>query len=338
MVRLVNGNLQVQWTNVTIPKKKKNNPWTKSLNIKAKDTYIGGNDVTTNVREGSNITFGNEKIYLPQPKVNVNAKIFINDKEITIYKGDTIPTDGEILNKLFKASDVTSYKDGKVGTADIVNIQLKWYKNPKCTEPVATDTKGNPVYDLGQLSDSDKQPTADTNYYLKVTYNAGAPSEGSKKNTNNNVAGGEDNIQEAINEKKSNNPYGIYTIHVISGKIDIIKKVEEKSSVDREFQFNVKTEDGDDAFKGKGKTFTLTVSKDSLTGELTDADKKTLENLSRGTYVVSEVNVPDGYKIAGTDIAVETNCQNSVENNETTFVLGNSKQTPNTDVISSEYT
>ena len=338
VVRLVNGNLQVQWTNVTIPNKKKNNPWTKSLNIKAKDTYIGGNDVTTNVREGSNITFGNEKIYLPQPKVNVNAKIFINDKEITIYKGDTIPTDGEILNKLFKASDVTSYKDGKVGTADIVNIQLKWYKNPKCTEPVATDTKGNPVYDLGQLSDSDKQPTADTNYYLKVTYNAGAPSEGSKKNTNNNVAGGEDNIQEAINEKKSNNPYGIYTIHVISGKIDIIKKVEEKSSVDREFQFNVKTEDGDDAFKGKGKTFTLTVSKDSLTGELTDADKKTLENLSRGTYVVSEVNVPDGYKIAGTDIAVETNCQNSVENNETTFVLGNSKQTPNTDVISSEYT
>lgn len=326
VVSLVNGNWQVQWTNVTIPNKKKNNPWTKSLNIKAKDTYIGGNDVTTNVREGSNITFGNEKIYLPQPKVNVNAKIFINDKEITIYKGDPIPTKREILDELFKASDVTSYEKGEVGKADIGNIQLKWYKDPECKKPVATDTDGNPVYE---------QPTADTKYYLKVTYNAGAPSEQSKKNTDNNVAGGEDNIQEAIN---NNNPYGIYKIHVISGKIDIIKKVKEKSSVDREFQFNVKTEDGDDAFKGKGKTFTLTVSKDSLTGELTDADKKTLENLSRGTYVVSEVNVPDGYKIAGTDIAVETNCQNSVENNETTFVLGNSKQTPNTDVISSEYT
>lgn len=338
VVSLVHGNWQVQWTNVTIPNKKKKEPWTKSLNIKAKDTYIGGNDVTTNVRDGSNITFGNEKIYLPQPKVNVNAKIFINDKEITIYKSDKIPTNEDILNKLFNASEVTSYKDGKVGTADIDKIQLKWYKNPECTQPVATDTKGNPVYDLRQLSDSDKQPIADTNYYLKVTYNAGAPSKQSKENTGNNVAGGEDNIQEAINTKNSNHPYGIYTIHVISGQIDIIKKVEEKSSVDREFQFNVKTEDGDDAFKGKGKTFTLTVSKDSLTGELTDADKKTLENLSRGTYVVSEVNVPDGYKIAGTDIAVETNCQNSVENNETTFVLGNSKQTPNTDVISSEYT
>lgn len=104
---------------------------------------------------------------------------------------------------------------------------MKWYKNPECTQPVATDTKGNPVYDLRQLSDSDKQPIADTNYYLKVTYNAGAPSKQSKENTGNNVAGGEDNIQEAINTKNSNHPYGIYTIHVISGQIDIIKKVEE---------------------------------------------------------------------------------------------------------------
>ena len=211
VVSLVDGNWQVQWTNVTIPNKKKNNPWTKSLKIKAKDTYIGGNDVTTNVRDGSNITFGNEKIYLPQPKVNVNAKIFINDKEITIYKGDPIPTNGKILDELFKASDVTSYEKGEVGKADIGKIQLKWYKDPECTQPVATDTKGNPVYDLSQLSDSDKQPTADTNYYLKVTYNAGASSDQSKKNTNNNVAGGEDNIQEAIN-KKNNNTYGIYKI------------------------------------------------------------------------------------------------------------------------------
>lgn len=92
------------------PKQEEKDPWTRSLNIKAKDTYIGGNDVTTNVREGSNITFGNEKIYLQQPKVNVNAKIFINDKEITIYKGDPIPTNGKILDELFKASDVTSYE------------------------------------------------------------------------------------------------------------------------------------------------------------------------------------------------------------------------------------
>lgn len=89
---------------------------------------------------------------------------------------------------------------------------------------------------MSRLSDSDKQPTADTNYYLKVTYDAGAPSKQSKENTGNNVAGGEDNIQEAIN---NNNPYGIYKIHVISGQIDIIKKVNEKSSESRTFQFKV---------------------------------------------------------------------------------------------------
>lgn len=88
VARLVNGNWQVQWTNVTIPNKKNNNnnPWTKSLKIKAKDTYIGGNDVTTNVRDGSNITFGNEKIYLPQPKVNVNAKILSMIKKLPFIR------------------------------------------------------------------------------------------------------------------------------------------------------------------------------------------------------------------------------------------------------------
>ena len=334
VVRLVNGNLQVQWTNVTIPKKKKNTPWTKFLNIKAKDTYIGGNDVTTNVREGSNITFGNEKIYLPQPKVNVNAKIFINDKEIIIYKGDPIPTNEEIQDKLFKESDVTSYEYGKVGNADSDKIQLKWYKDPECTKPIATDTDGNPVYDLSKLSDTDKQPTADTSYYLKVTYNAGAPSKKSKENTDNNVAGGEDNIQEAINTENSNHPYGIYTIHVISGQIDIIKKVNEKSSKPRTFQFEVtKTEKGK-AEAIKGSPFTVTVPANSDTGTVSDADKPKLINLSRGTYVVSEV-VPTGYRITATDFE-GTDCQKSVENNRTTFTLGNGISTKS-DVISTDY-
>ena len=337
VVSWVNGNLQVQWTNVTIPNtnKKNNNPWTKSLNIKAKDTYIGGNDVTTNVRDGSNITFGNEKIYLPQPKVNVNAKIFINDKEITIYKGDPIPTNREIQDKLFKASDVTSYEYGKVGTADIDKIQLKWYKDPECTKPIATDTDGNPVYDLRQLSDTDKQPTADTKYYLKVTYDAGVPSKESNENTDSKVAGGEDNIQEAI-KKNSNNPYGIYTINVISGQIDIIKKVNEKSSESRTFQFEVtKTENG----KPKaieGSPFTVIVPANSDTGTVSDAKEKAkLSNLSRGTYVVSEV-VPNGYRITATDVK-GTNCQKSVEENKTKFILGNGIDTAS-DVISTNYT
>lgn len=336
VVSWVNGNLQVQWTNVTIPNtnKKNNNPWTKSLNIKAKDTYIGGNDVTTNVREGSNITFGNEKIYLPQPKVNVNAKIFINNKEIIIYKGDPIPTNEEIQDKLFKESDVTSYEYGKVGNADSDKIQLKWYKDPECTKPIATDTDGNPVYDLSKLSDTDKQPTADTSYYLKVTYNAGAPSKESKENTDNNVAGGEDNIQEAINTENSNHPYGIYTIHVISGQIDIIKKVNEKSSKPRTFQFEVtKTEKGK-AEAIKGSPFTVTVPANSDTGTVSDADKPKLINLSRGTYVVSEV-VPTGYRITATDFE-GTDCQKSVENNRTTFTLGNGISTKS-DVISTDY-
>ena len=212
---------------------------------------------------------------------------------------------------------------------------MKWYKDPECTKPIATDTDGNPVYDLRQLSDTDKQPTADTKYYLKVTYDAGVPSKESNENTDSKVAGGEDNIQEAI-KKNSNNPYGIYTINVISGQIDIIKKVNEKSSESRTFQFEVtKTENG----KPKaieGSPFTVIVPANSDTGTVSDAKEKAkLSNLSRGTYVVSEV-VPNGYRITATDVK-GTNCQKSVEENKTKFILGNGIDTAS-DVISTNYT
>lgn len=326
VVSLVNGNWQVQWTKVTIPNKKKQAAWSKSLNVKAKDTYIGGNDVTTNVKDESNIRFGNETITLPQPKVNVNAKIFVNDKEITIYKGDTIPTDEKILNQLFTESDKTSYANGKVGTSDIEKVHLQWYSDPECTKPI--DVKNMAT-----------KPDSDTYYYLQVTYDAGAPSEESNANTVLNkttyVAGGSDHIQEATNPNNNNNPYGIYKIHVISGQIDIVKKVKETSSKDRTFQFNVieKTENGNRVVDGS--PFTVTVQANSKTGTVSETDKAKLTNLSRGTYVVSEV-VPNGYKITETDTG-GTDCQKSVTDNEATFILGNGINTKS-NVISANYT
>ena len=325
------------WDDQTIVPATNGNPgWTRTIKVQAKDNFIGGNNITTN-GAGSGITVDGVTREFNQPTVNVKVKMEVNNKKVTIYKGDKTPVEQQILKKLFDTENIaTSYSKAKV---DATKVVVEWYRDAACTEKIT---------DMNAL---DEKPQTTTNYYIKVTYNAGKPTTESNQNTTKGettyiagTASGGTYIESAINMADENKPeneqrkYGVYEVNVISGQIDIIKNVKEKSSVDREFQFNVKTEDGDDAFKGEGKTFTLKVSKDSLTGKLTEDDKKTLSNLSRGTYVVSEVNVPDGYKIAGTDIADETNCQNSVENNETTFVLGNSKQTPNTNVISSNYT
>lgn len=134
----------------------------------------------------------------------------------------------------------------------------------------------------------EEKPQTTTNYYIKVTYDAGNPTTESKQNTTKDgtiyiagTASGDTYIESAINaedkDKTENEQrkYGVYEVNVISGQIDIIKKVKEKSSVDREFQFNVKAVNrGDEAFKGAGITFKLKVSKDSLTGKLTEDDKK----------------------------------------------------------------
>ena len=288
-VSYVNGNLQVQWTKVTIPNKKKKTPWSKSLYVKAKDSYIGGNNVPTNVKDGSNIRFDKEKVDLPQPTVNVKGRIYLNDKEITIYKGDSAPQLADVQNWLFATSENTSYEAGKVGGSDISKLHYEWYTDPDCKN-VAT---------------FEEKPDKEISYYLKVSYKDG------------------DFSIVATNKDNDNHPYGIYKINVISGQIDIIKKVNETSSEPREFKFNVTKNDK----AIEGSPFIVTVPANADKGTLSETDKEKLTNLSRGTYVVSE-NVTDGYRIAATEVT-GTDCEHSVEaeTNVATFILGNGIET-----------
>lgn len=64
------GNQYIVWNEQTIPNSKNGN-WNKSITVKAKDDYIGGNDVPTNISPDSMIHTGYGDAVLPQPKVNV---------------------------------------------------------------------------------------------------------------------------------------------------------------------------------------------------------------------------------------------------------------------------
>ena len=114
VTRLENGNYQIQWTGQTIPNKKNGN-WSKTITVKAKDEYIGGNNVTTNVSPDSKITTGYGEVVLKQPTVNVKVKLQSVDKEITIYKGDEeVPTVTDVRNEMFNATGTTSYTNGTI--------------------------------------------------------------------------------------------------------------------------------------------------------------------------------------------------------------------------------
>lgn len=316
-VSLVNGCYQIQWTDQTIPNKKKNGEWNKTIKVKAKDNFVGGNNVTTNVSPGSKISTGYGNVELPQPTVNVKVNLVVKDKDVWIYKGDPVPTNDEILNQLFSESE-TSYSEGTISADDAKDhVTLQWFKKDKDGKRINISKEKMAT-----------TPDDDTEYYLEVTYDPKTTST-DKSKTNTTTSDGEQHVvgdtEKAYNPDNSN-PYGIYKIHVIKGQIQITKNVTEKSDTDRTFTFYVKDKEGKDI---SGGPITVKVEKNQKSGTAI------VEKLSRGTYTVTEADAP-GYTIKAFDIGTETDCENSKSNasSETkslTFVLGN--DTKGNDVI-----
>ena len=317
-VSLVNGNYQIQWTDQTIPNKK-NGEWNKTIKVKAKDNFVGGNNVTTNVSPGSKISTGYGDVELPQPTVNVKVNLVVKDKDVWIYKGDTVPTDETILNQLFNESE-TSYSKGTISAADAKDhITLQWKDGTQTNiskENMATT------------------PDDDTEYYLEVTYDPKTTSTDESK-TNTTTSDGEQHVvgaaEKAYNPDNSNNPYGIYKIHVIKGQIQITKNVTETSDTDRTFTFNVNAKNGQNVSDSQ---VSVTVKANETSGTVT------LPDLPRGEYTVTENNA-DGYTIQAFDIVTgdgQTDCESvkSDADKSLKFTLGNNVGEAN--VITTDYT
>ena len=146
---------------------------------------------------------------MPQPTINVKVNLVVKDKEVWIYKGDTVPTNDTILNQLFSESE-TSYLKGTISAADANGHIIKqWFKK---------DDKG--IITNIQEEDMATTPDGDTEYYLEVTYKPNTTStDDSKKNTTTS-----DGMQHFVGDEKAYNPnnrnlYGTYKIHVIKGQL-----------------------------------------------------------------------------------------------------------------------
>lgn len=289
------GNQYIVWNEQTIPNSKNGN-WKKSITVKAKDDYIGGNDVPTNISPDSMIHTGYGDAVLPQPKVNVKAELKVKNKEVTIYKGDSLPDTNTVLKEMFDLEGNTS----KYNVPES-SFTTEWYSDPECTTKV-----------------TDLTADTETTYYLKVSYDAGVPSDGrdgSTANTGGNIAGDTDHIVEAVNENDSAKLYGIYTIKVVSGEIQITKKLESALETECTFNFSIKDESGSGI-----KTVAITIPAGSTEVKLAGKD---LKNLPRGTYTISEVN-SNGYVLTNYQVDETTNCRNTRNEGQesVTFKLG----------------
>lgn len=333
------GEWYVEWSGIDIaPKSEGSNlpGWSAKIYVKAKADYIGGNDVPTNA-DGSGISFSGNTVPFDPPKVNVKVELDISNKEVTIYKGDAVPTDDTILAQLFS----TEYM-GKYGVTED-SFTWDWYDNEDCTgDPLTTD----------QLVS--QNPEADTTYYLKVTYNAGDPSDASNTNTtlggtiyHAGVADGAGNyIVEAVNDgleagstqndtftDYEDKHYGVYKINVISGEITITKKLTEAAAEAQTFSFRITKDEAPFNPADGGTEWTVDVAAGAAEGT------QTILNLARGNYVITEVS-RDGYELQSVEINTGTpggtNCENIPADTSATFVLGDG--TDRNNVIGNDYT
>ena len=244
-----------------------------------------------------------------QPTVNVKVNLLIQDKEITIYKGDTtVPTVTAIQNAMFDTSGATSYVNGTISANDAQGrITYQWYK---------IDASGKRV-DIAEEDVTnviETAPADTTEYYLEVIYKpAEKPSTDSNTNTTTTTTSGK-KVHSVGDEKAHNNEnlYGTYKIKVISGQIQIRKNVTEASTEDRTFTFNVKDSAGKDV---SGSPLNVKVEANKTSGVAK------LENLPRGSYTVTEVDA-DGYTIQAFDVVTtgeeKTDCEYSKSNTSDT--------------------
>ena len=328
------GNQCIKWEGQTIPNKKENEAgnacWSKSIKVKAKEDYIGGNNVPTNVAPDSMISTGYGDAILPQPTVNVKADLTVDNLEKVIFLGDPTPTadlPDSMLSSILQKSKNYVYNETTKELEPVRvtrdDLTCSWAKD---------ETFGN-----GELTDlesmAEDHPTEDpTRYYLKVTYNAGEPTEtvgkkpGSTANTDGHIAGGETHIVTAINSDTtnySNKEYGVYTIHIIKGQIQITKKLKDVAKKDGTFTFNIYKGSADES--NLVTTVTATVKAGNTDAKFTmgnnESEKAIVAGLARGEYIVQEVS-QSGYQLldASNDSKV-TNCK-SEKSKDIKFTIG----------------
>lgn len=309
------GYQYIIWEKQTIKHSSKNGTtttpgWSNSITVKAKDEYIGGNNIPTNISPASKIITGYGEAILPQPKVNVKADLLVNNTERTIFLGENTPYSDVLLKELFDTDNPQGYVDGVLKPYTMgsdgkaikpENFSIQWYSDTECKKPLPLP--------LDQIR-KDK-PDSTKEYYLKVTYDKiGEASEESNTNTTittikdgkptDTVHSNDEKISAHNSADDKARTYGVYKVNVKTGTIDITKKllsdVDYVTSNNASFNFIVqKIKDAD----GKAILPAENIGQYSISFDVKDgkviAQKLTkkegsadLTKLPKGMYTVTE--------------------------------------------------
>lgn len=350
------GNQVVTWTKQTITHSSSNGTtitpgWSNTITVKAKDEYIGGNNIPTNISPASKITTEYGEAILQQPMVNVKMDLVVNNHSEKVFDGERSPYSTDIEDALFNKAAPQGYVTDKDGKKNLVTYEigsdgkpikqedfaLTWYKDEACS---------NDITPVAPYMDANENPrpssTQSGNYYLKVTYKGSGPATNSS-NSNTTISGkvennklGDGNTFLAHNSKDENTSYGEYTITVKQGKIIIQKNLLSDSEYfktkEPNFSFKVtriKDADGNDLDSNDSNNLvgTFSLTKDNFSNNPLTAtiSAEELSKLSKGIYQVEEVLPAEGYEFKDGSIdTTEPKCDSVLSENKkiATFAIG----------------
>lgn len=351
-----NGTTTITWTDQAAligNSKDENGGWNTEFQIQAKDDFIGGNMIPTNGADsGIYLDSGGIKKF-EQPSVNVKLlSLSINDKEKTLFKGDSINTQNfenelaetirvvELDNTTKTLTAVTPQEQNLVKLPVLTPQQIETLSTEKSltiggdksygyTYPGSNEAVGyfTYTYTLAKGDNADNHvATAVGNevekYQLTVTYHPYSQSDRSTILSGTEVQ--QPDAEKGGTQVNSNlKATGNYVVNVVAGNIQIIKKLDVEAEQNETFNFTI-TDENDQTVatatavikkdkKEAKAVFTLT---EGVNAKL-ESDNTKLSELSRGDYkVVESLGANVHYELQEIATVDETNCHSVIARNQ----------------------
>lgn len=291
------------------------NEWSLSFDVMAKEDFMGGNLIYTNVNEKSFVVIGDEVFDFEDPTVNVPVKeLSLNSGNVILFLGDDITPE----------TYVNLIDDGL--SADVISVLLnnKTYSSPYSYSSYNGVT-GELTYTLTEVHDASLEThradaignPAET-YVLTKTF---TPLSVDVREAYVNA----DREEPSGNTAKEQSAKGSYDVYVIDGTLRIIKHINSleymKTEGDPIFTFKI-----EGTHSGKVYYKTVRFALDKLPSYISLAAGEayidvTITGLEKDEYVITELDTL-GFVLEGLEATEDNRCKVNVQDGEIHAFIG----------------
>lgn len=297
------GTTTVSWLDQEVkPKENGASGWQKTIHIVAKESCLGGNNMTTNVNPDSFLSFGGTQLELPQPTVNVKIDYQITDTADTIFLGENLENYADDAAVRMKNAD----------SARMSQVNLTFYTDKNCKEEITQENLKKEI------------PKQDTTYYAKAFLPVEEATDDSNANSTLNGVIYKNEAQVEAAHVDGEAYAGKYDVKVKTGTLILTKKISKKDiracEGDPIFTFKITNQTTGDVYY-KTLRFGENSAEDQTTtaGMFNVKAQTTLEGLAQGIYKVEELDTM-GFTLK--EFTADTNCASQIAGNSAQFAVG----------------